>query len=89
MRRSDGCFIRVANGARKQYYISEAKLEPLFGLKWCINNDIRTQHCYREANRVADMFGRLVTLSHNHKKLCIYYTFGLLPEQIKGLVNTD
>ncbi|XP_060195447.1 uncharacterized protein LOC132624733 [Lycium barbarum] len=50
------------------------------------SHDISTRHCYREANKVAD---RLAAQSHSQDGLCIFNTFASLPEQIRGLLNTD
>lgn len=41
-----------------------------------------TNHCFREANKVAD---KMASLGHNRNQLHIY----TLPSQLKGLLNTD
>ncbi|XP_060170788.1 uncharacterized protein LOC132601740 [Lycium barbarum] len=47
---------------------------------------ITIQHCFREANQVAD---KLASLSHHLQETHIYTSFDIMPRQIKGLLNVD
>lgn len=44
------------------------------------------QHCYREANKVAD---KLAFLSHIHKKNWIFTAYTGLPSSVRGLLQLD
>ncbi|XP_070036476.1 uncharacterized protein [Nicotiana tomentosiformis] len=60
--------------------------EAVQDIKKLINRqDIFTNHCFREANQVAD---RMASLSHNQENQYICTNFCSLPSQIKGLLNT-
>lgn len=43
-------------------------------------------HCYREANKVADL---LASLGYDNTNDVVYETFAYLPTRVKGLMNLD
>lgn len=46
--------------------------------------NVEVQHCFREANRVAD---KLATISHIHWQHLIFTRYVELPKQVKGLMK--
>lgn len=51
-----------------------------------IEGNITLQHCYREANKIAD---KLATMSHTHRQKLIFTRYEDLPKQVKGLMQLD
>jgi len=48
--------------------------------------DFILSHCYREANKVADL---LVSLGYDNGNNKTYKSFAYLPTRVKGLMNMD